>query len=466
MRRISFLVVTLVATLFVLSFFLLSREGAASPVANAKITGQISDELGSPLPGANVIITGTSFWAITDINGTFLIQDVPSGEYELRLNVPDYKTIIIRNVPVKKNNVLSYHESGLKIEIKTEVSSIAPQAMLRGLALRDNYIKIPIYYATDRKRTGLPDVSRFYGHDRGVFQVGICEVSIPRDHKMGELESPEFWRLEFRQDPGKHVVLLHINQLERSEFWKKIKLHVQKSTKKEILVFVHGFNVTFEDGARRTAQLAYDLGFDGAPILYSWPSQGKLSLLGYTTDENNVAWTVPHLKEFLKKISLTSGVSTMHLIAHSMGNRALTAALKSIVTDQKEKVTPRFNELVLMAPDIDSEIFRRDIAPAIIKSAERITLYASSNDKALLLSKKFHTYPRAGQSGDDIILIPNMDTIDVSDLDTDLVGHSYYGDDRSVISDLFVLLKHRLGPDERNLLHVKKGGQIFWKFKH
>ena len=73
-------------------------------------------------------------------------------------------------------------------------------------------------------------------------------------------------------------------------------------------------------------------------------------------------------------------------------------------------------------------------------------LYASSKDRALGVSKRIHGYPRAGDSGDGLVVLPSVDTIDATDVDTSLVGHSYYGDNRSILTDLFTLLKHGNAP--------------------
>ncbi len=37
---------------------------------------------------------------------------------------------------------------------------------------------------------------------------------------------------------------------------------------------MHGYNTSFDNALYRTAQIAYDLDFDGATFLYSWPSGG------------------------------------------------------------------------------------------------------------------------------------------------------------------------------------------------
>lgn len=320
-----------------------------------------------------------------------------------------------------------------------------------------------VFYGTDRKASGMTQPKKFYGNERGELQLGFCEVSIPPDHKMGELESPKWWKLEFSENPNKHIVLLKVQELSKDSFFTELRSQIDKVSDKEAFVFIHGYNVTFEDAARRTAQMSYDLGFGGAPIFYSWPSQGEIA--DYTVDENNIDWTAPHLKEFLSMVAAESGAQKVHLIAHSMGNRAMTDALQVIVNERQLGGSPMFNQVVLAAPDIDAEIFKRDIAPRIQKVAERVTLYASSNDKALLVSKRIHGAPRAGDVESGIITLPGIDTIDASLVDTSLVGHSYYGDNRSIISDMYLLLNLKLPPDRRNLLPKDVEGGRYWAVK-
>lgn len=303
---------------------------------------------------------------------------------------------------------------------------------------------------------------RVYGSDRGELEMGMCQVSIPERHEVGEVERPSVFRLELREDPRKHVVLLDVKPEPADRFMEALRTRVEGSPEKEAFVFVHGYNVTFEAAAQRTAQMAYDLKFPGAPIFYSWPSQGKL--LDYTVDETNVVWTVPHLKEFLVSIAQRSGARSVHLIAHSMGNRALTSALQTLAYEVKD-TPPLFREVILTAPDIDADVFRRDIAPAITKTAHRVTLYASSNDEALVMSKKVHGYPRAGDSGEGLVIVPGIDTIDVSSVDTSLLGHSYYGSNGTVLADLLDLLHDSKPPLQRRWLRpMQLGAMLYWAF--
>jgi esterase/lipase superfamily enzyme len=301
-----------------------------------------------------------------------------------------------------------------------------------------------------------------FGPERGQFTLGTCRVSIPKVHQTGEMERPSLLYLEITEDQRKHIVFQQATPLEENEFYASVAKRVAASPKKGAFVFIHGFDNTFEEAVRRTAQIARDLKFKGAPICYSWPSQGNV--LKYTVDEANVEWTVPHLRQFLHDLSRRTNADSIHLIAHSMGNRALTAALRSLAGEVRDK--PLFREVVLTAPDIDADVFKRDIAPAILGTAERVTLYASSRDEALRWSKKVHGSPRAGDTGRNLVIVPGMDTIDVSAVDTSFLGHSYYSSNESVLTDMVQLLAERRPADQRDRLHATdKNGQRYWVFQ-
>ena len=326
---------------------------------------------------------------------------------------------------------------------------------------QSTYAVVKVFYATDRKKTESSKPAELFGRDRGTLTYGTCQVSIPRDHRIGELEAPSIWRLEFREDPERHVVLLQVAPQDKNAFFADMANRVRTSTGKKLLLFVHGYNVTFADAARRTAQMSYDLAFDGAPVFYSWPSQGELQ--DYLVDETNVEWTQEDLAGFLTDIATRTKAESIYLIAHSMGNRALARAFATIAAERPE-LRGKFKEVILTAPDIDADVFKRDIAPHIAGVGHPVTLYASAADKALIASKKVHGYPRAGDAGDGLILLPGVETIDATQVDTDFLGHSYYGESTSVIADLFFLIHQDKRPPQRGgLQEVVTPTGRYWK---
>jgi esterase/lipase superfamily enzyme len=325
-----------------------------------------------------------------------------------------------------------------------------------------DYAVVRVFYATDRMPTGSALPAKFYGGGRAQtddLQLGTLDVSIPRDHRMAVIERPSILKFEFREDPEKHVVLLSVTPRSEQEFYSELAAKVDSSPGKDAFVFVHGFDNSFEEAAWRTAQISYDLGFQGAPIMYSWPSKGKLS--DYTADEATIDWTSAHLEKFLEAVAAQSHATTVHLIAHSMGNRALTRALAAIAA--QHPVPPMFKQVFLAAPDIDVGLFRQ-LAVTFPSAAAHVTLYASSRDKAILTSERIHHFDRVGDSRH-ICVVANIDTIDASAVDTGLIGHAYYADNRTILSDIYQVIKTGAAPGQRFGMHAMTvQSMTYWAF--
>lgn len=328
-----------------------------------------------------------------------------------------------------------------------------------------NHVVVDVFYATDRKIISSESISNRYGDGRDQVKYGIAKVSIPRNHKMGALEGPTLWRLEFRSDPDNHVVVLNFEPLDSSAFFQSIETQTKLSKRKSAFIFVHGYNVTFEDAARRTAQIHYDLGFEGTPVFYSWPSAGEISK--YTVDESNVAWSTGNLESFLRDFAENSKADRIYLIGHSMGTRSLTGAYAALIAKQPE-LRKKFVEIILAAPDIDSDVFKRDIAPAMLAGEGNITLYASSEDHPLQLSKKIHGYPRAGDSGSGLVVIKGMESIDSTGMGTDFLNHSYAVENRSILSDISNIIRNGLRAQDRPGLETiipAESSVPHWRFR-
>jgi esterase/lipase superfamily enzyme len=326
---------------------------------------------------------------------------------------------------------------------------------------------ISVFYATDRSRATSTDQLVSYGGNREPnesLHLGRFDVSIPKAaHETGQLERPSIWSL-YRENPDKHITIVRRFEQSYETFYGELSKLVADSKRKQIFVFVHGYNVGFEDAVYRTAQLAYDLRFDGAPIVYSWPSVSEY--VGYPTDANNAEWTIPHLRWFLEDVATKTQADAVHVIAHSMGNRPVVAALNRIAMESAPSVRSKFGQVALTAPDIDAAVFRQ-LAATLTRAAQRVTLYASGSDRALQASQRFQGYQRAGDTNPNVVVVNGIETIDVSATDTDLIGigHSYYGDRKSVLADLFYLIKEGLSADRRaGLDAVGQPPSRYWVF--
>jgi len=305
---------------------------------------------------------------------------------------------------------------------------------------------VRIYYATDRARTGDTDPDNFYGGERGELELGTATVSIPPHHVPGNIERPSIWTLEFSEDPARHVVLKAVTPGEREAVFAEMRSQLAETGSESAFVFVHGFNVPFNEAAQRTAQMAYDMDFDGLPILYSWPS--RASVLSYIADTAVVNLSGRRLLTFLEDVVARSGAKRIHLIAHSMGNRALTDALELFALRHEDE-PPAFDQVVFAAPDLDAGLFAA-MAQTIRGAAQRLTLYASDKDWALAVSRKLHgDAARAGQGGRRILQAAAVDSIDMTSVGEDMLMHSYYANNPSALSDILSLFWRDAPPEDR-----------------
>jgi esterase/lipase superfamily enzyme len=264
-------------------------------------------------------------------------------------------------------------------------SDVAVTAIVRTERARDaaprrsGFATVRVLFATNRQAASTGE----FGPDpAGDVSYGVSDVSIPRDHRMGELEGPSILRLELRANPEKHVAILGVRAETRQGFLARVGDRIDLSRGRDALLFVHGFNVDFPDALRRTAQIAYDLGFDGAPILFSWPSLGSAMPLAYQHDVRNADVSADALFRLLDELTRLRPNIRVHVVAHSMGNRVLAGALQRLAG-----TTQRLRQVALLAPDIDAELFRQ-AAPTISKSAQRVTLYASSEDRVRAVGRR------------------------------------------------------------------------------
>jgi len=334
--------------------------------------------------------------------------------------------------------------------------------LLNGCAATLDALQKPpvrVFYATDRYRTGKADPDKFYGHQRGELTYGTCEVTIPSVHSVSELESPVI-----RSDPGRHIVLSRVTPESEEAYYANLARLLQNTDQKHAIIYVHGYNTSFDEACRIMAQIISDLDFVGPAVFYSWPSQSSLG--AYADDEASVALSEKNLPGFLESFAERSGAKKIMLIAHSMGNRAICGAFATLA-ERRPDLGKKFSELILAAPDIDVLNFRQNIAPAITGRGPRVTLYASFHDKALDVSKGLHNgNQRIGDMSGGPVIVPGIETIDATDVDASFLGHSYYNSSRSVLSDLFYLIaKGFRAYDRFSLEPVDTPEGRYWKFK-
>jgi esterase/lipase superfamily enzyme len=274
---------------------------------------------------------------------------------------------------------------------------------------------------------------------------GWCRVAIPESHTIGSIGSPWWKRWITRTDD--RLKLLKLTTLPEGAYWRAIAaaLHARASDERDAVVFLHGYNVSFQDAALRAAQLGFDLGVPGLMAFYSWPSKGTLH--GYPADEATIEASEGYIADFLTSMAERSSARRVHIIAHSMGNRGLLRAIDRIAATAAERTSTPFDQIILAAADVDQDTFRR-LSVAYQRVARRTTMYVCSKDRAVEASHWLHDFPRAGLEPP-VLVVPGIDTITVSNLDLTLLGHGYVAEARELLTDIHALLRDGSSPAQR-----------------
>jgi esterase/lipase superfamily enzyme len=175
---------------------------------------------------------------------------------------------------------------------------------------------------------------------------------------------------------------------------------------------------------------------------------------------NQADWSATQCSGFLDALASQSTARTIHIVAHSMGSRVLAHALRDM---DPEAPSRRFREIMLAAPDIDAEVFE-GLAGAMATAARRVTIYASSNDRALWLSKFFNGARRSGDSNG-LTLVESTDTIDASNVARgDWLQHSVYGDCAPVLDDMHYVMLGLEADKRAGLKKIEVPPRHYWAF--
>jgi esterase/lipase superfamily enzyme len=332
----------------------------------------------------------------------------------------------------------------------------APQAS----APTDN-AEYVVWYATTRRPRDPLDIGAGYSAERDdTVHYGSCRVFVPRSHKIGSIGSPWWKRLLTLTDD--RLRLLAVSEASADDHWREIARHIAAAPPDEQdgLVFVHGYNVTFEQAALRAAQIGFDLSFRGAVSFFSWPSQGTLA--AYPADEATIEINEDAIASYLTDFAERSRARAVHVIAHSMGNRGVLRAVARIAADAERRTGVRFGQFILAAADVDADKFRQ-LCAAYRQVAARTTLYVSARDRAVEASRWLHQFPRVGLAPP-VTVAEGLDTVSVTNADLTCLGHGYVAEARDVLVDMHTLIRHNAAPAQRFGLReaVTERGERYW----
>ena len=265
--------------------------------------------------------------------------------------------------------------------------------------------------------------------------------------------------------------------------------------RKEVVLFVHGYNVSFESAALTMGELCHFLGREFVCGIFTWPAGAhRGALLGYNFDRESAEYAVEDLLKVIRIVARTPGVERIHLIGHSRGADTLASAVANLSVEAYAlQSSPdrefRIGNVVLVAPDLDGDVALTKIfrvfsdpdlpfggkadAAAVIPPAPglRVTFYVSPDDKALETATwLFGSIARLGRidatafSADQIQAIALLRAVDIIEVrgTTDFFGHSYFVSNPQASADIIAMLRYGLRPGEPGRLLEQVAGP-FWR---
>lgn len=363
---------------------------------------------------------------------------------------------------------------------------------------------VPVLYATDRADDGESKDRPTYGYKRSTsLAFGIAQVRLnpnpsweelieastkpkrAREFELRLADAKEVGRIAPQFDRaminpvGAEITRTVAEQIvaQRNQFHELLRNKLAQTAHKDVYIFVHGFNNSFEDAVFRAAEVWHFMGRVGVPIAYTWPA-GLGGIRGYAYDRESGEFTVTHLRRFLKMVADSPDVERVHIIAHSRGTDVAISALRELhlsyraagMSTQKQL---KLENLILAAPDVDEEVFmQRFVGENLLQAAKRTTIYASEHDRAIELSDViFASRRRLGVLGSKdfspkmkhaLSKLPNVQFIEckLSGLST---THSYVFTHPAALSDLILVLRDRRDPGIANGRPLRQPAEGVWE---
>ena len=240
--------------------------------------------------------------------------------------------------------------------------------------------KVELLVATTRASQGAAVGEMFSGERARGLAFADIAVSVPPRREVGEVQWPD----ALPGNPATDFVTLRADRLDGDAAVKLFSAKLAAAPRRNVLLFVHGYNTRFEEAVYRFAQIIHDSGADAAPVLFTWPSRGKL--LAYNYDRESANYSRDALEAVLQAMAKHPRVGEISILAHSMGNWVTLEALRQMAIRDKA-IHPKIRNVMLAAPDVDFDVFRRQIA-AMGEKRPAFTLFVSQDDDALKISSR------------------------------------------------------------------------------
>ena len=354
-----------------------------------------------------------------------------------------------------------------------------------------------VLYATDRAPSEDPERFAYYGDERGnVLRVGEACAEVASDEAVS---GEDLRRISLLKHRSKKYLLkiasldefgvldrtvppfatgIERTSLPGERLVAAIDKRLAASPTQDIYIYVHGYKVGFENPVLVATELWNYLGYNGAFLAYSWPATTET--LAYWSDLDDAENSARGLRMLIIYLAEQTRAQRIHVIGYSAGTRLVARALADLgmygrYLDQAEiSRRTKLGHVILVGSDVDRHVLGGYVLDGALRVPRALTLYQSSADTALDLSKRVFRRDRAGQAlaidaGNDVskaffLQNPRLRAIDVTNAESGTAGsgHGYLRESPWVSSDVLLTLLYDLEPAERGL--VRRPDSPVWVF--
>ncbi|MCZ6831320.1 MAG: alpha/beta fold hydrolase [Gammaproteobacteria bacterium] len=322
------------------------------------------------------------------------------------------------------------------------------------------------FYTTNRvPGSTAGGIDERFGTDRETaLKFGFFDAEIQPSLGLGMLINPTQWL------QNEEIQLKDVRSIARQEFVQQLREQVEKSPHRALLIVVHGFREAYESALRKTAFLGHVLDINAPMLLFDWPGNQGSSLSGYRRARDVATASGAELAQTLELVINEVHPQRLWVIANSMGAQVVAHAFSKLYQQPEfSDSEPEIEHVILTAPDIGQEEFDRRFRDEILALAEHLTVYVSSNDRALLISRLVNREARRGESTlspdqfEEAVRVADLmqpgdrrvSLIDVTPVNRTRNFHNFSLETPEYFDDLFLRLSNETTPRSRLLYQIE-----------
>lgn len=234
---------------------------------------------------------------------------------------------------------------------------------------------------------------RFSNTRGNSMSFGLFDTSIEPTLGLGMLVNPTDW---FQNE---EIQLNRVESLDEDAMITAVRRQVDASPQRSLLININGFRERFPSALRKTAFLAHVLDIDTPLLVFDWPGDQGSSPRNYLRAQAVARESGLDLARIIEKIVNDVQPDKLWILANSMGGEVVVSAFSELYSNpEMADSDTEINHVILTAPDVSHEEFGAQFKDKILALSENVTVYVSSNDRALLMSRIINRGRRLGES--------------------------------------------------------------------